>query len=68
MFEKTLNHFCFCNNDMFFLHFSITSPMGAPPPTNNWSAYGQPQQPAQMSNLPYPVQAPMGMPAYRPQF
>ena len=42
--------------------------MGAPPPTNNWSAYGQTSQPAQMGNLPYPVQQPMGMPAYRPQF
>lgn len=48
--------------------YSITSPMGAPPPTNNWSAYGQTSQPAQMGNLPYPVQQPMGMPAYRPQF
>ena len=52
----------------FYSLFSITSPMGAPPPTNNWSAYGQPSQPAQMGNLPYPVQQPMGMPAYRPQF
>ena len=42
--------------------------MGAPPPTNNWSAYGQPQLPSQMGNLPYPVQAPTGMPAYRPPY
>ena len=42
--------------------------MGAPPPTNNWSAYGQPPQQHQMGNLPYPVQAPMGMPAYRPPY
>jgi len=48
--------------------YSITSPMGAPPPTNNWSAYGQPQLSSQMGNLPYPVQAPTGMPAYRPPY
>lgn len=48
--------------------YSITSPMGAPPPTNNWSSYGQPQLSSQMGNLPYPVQAPTGMPAYRPPY
>ena len=42
--------------------------MGAPPPTNNWSAYGQPQQLSHQGNLPYPVTGPMGMPSYRPQF
>ena len=43
--------------------------MGAPPPSNNWSAYGQPQPAAsQMGNLPYPVQGSMGMPAYQPPY
>ena len=53
-------------NNMYL--FSVTSPMRAPPPLNNWAAYGQPQQPSQLGNLPYPVQGPMGMPQYRPPF